>query len=137
MAEEEKKIKRASDRRRERSARHEAKIKEYERQMTPKTLELHKQYFRKPTANDLYKARLRKEKDERIEKENRERENKAARTRGGGGGGLSFRNILEGMLPGKRKMAKGGVVGGAKKKTTKKFRGDGIARKGKTKGRFV
>ena len=72
MAEEKKKIKRASDRRRERSARHEAKIKEYQRQMTPKTLELHKQYFRKPTAKDLYKARLRKEKDERIEKENKE-----------------------------------------------------------------
>jgi len=48
--------------------------------------------------------------------------------RGGGGGGLSMKAQLEGNLPGKKKYKSGGMV--------KKSR-DGIAKRGKTKGRFI
>ena len=47
---------------------------------------------------------------------------------GGGGGGLSMKAQLEGNLPGKKKYKSGGMV--------KKSR-DGIAKRGKTKGRFI
>ena len=48
--------------------------------------------------------------------------------RGGGSGGLSMKAQLEGNLPGKKKYKSGGMV--------KKSR-DGIAKRGKTKGRFI
>ena len=51
-----------------------------------------------------------------------------SRGRGGGGGGLSMKAQLEGNLPGKKKYKSGGMV--------KKSR-DGIAKRGKTKGRFI
>ena len=51
-----------------------------------------------------------------------------SRGRGGGGGGLSMKAQLEGNLPGKKKYKSGGMV--------KKSR-DGIAKRGKTKGRII
>tara|TARA_R110002012_G_scaffold111143_1_gene255999 strand:- start:45 stop:587 length:543 start_codon:yes stop_codon:yes gene_type:complete len=69
----------------------------------------------------------------RLEKEREKRIMGGGRS--GGGGGFSVLRQLEGKLPGRRKMRKGGIV---KTKTkTRKFKGDGIAKKGKTKGRFV
>ena len=55
---------------------------------------------------------------------------KATRSLGLGGGGVgpSMKSQLEGNLPGKKKMRRGGLV---KKKI------DGIAKRGKTKGRKV
>ena len=47
---------------------------------------------------------------------------------GGGSGGLSMKAQLEGNLPGKKKYKSGGMV--------KKSR-DGIAKRGKTKGRMI
>jgi hypothetical protein len=47
---------------------------------------------------------------------------------GGGGGGLSFKHYLEGNLPGRKKYKSGGIV-------KKNF--DGIAKRGKTKGRMI
>ena len=47
---------------------------------------------------------------------------------GSGRGGLSMKAQLEGNLPGKKKYKSGGMV--------KKSR-DGIAKRGKTKGRFI
>ena len=47
---------------------------------------------------------------------------------GGGRGGLSMKAQLEGNLPGKKKFKSGGMV--------KKSR-DGIAKRGKTKGRMI
>lgn len=58
----------------------------------------------------------------------RSRGNTSLRGGGGGGGGLSFKHYLEGNLPGRKKYKSGGIV---KKKL------DGIAKRGKTKGRMI
>lgn len=71
----------------------------------------------------------------RLEKEREKRIMGGGRSGGGGGGGFGALNLLNKGLPGRRKMRKGGIV---KTKTkTRKFKGDGIAKRGKTKGRFI
>ena len=74
--------------------------------------------------------------EKRVNKLEKERDKRIGRGGGsGGGGGFSVLRQLEGKLPGRKKLRKGGIV---KTKTkTRKFKGDGIARKGKTKGRFI
>jgi len=47
------------------------------------------------------------------------------------------RKSMQGTSGGPSKFKKGGMVKTKMKKTTRKFRGDGIARKGKTKGRMI
>ena len=68
--------------------------------------------------------RLEKARDKRI---------KGGGGGGGGGGGFGALNLLNKGLPGRKKLNKGGIV----KTKTIKFKGDGIARKGKTRGRFI
>jgi len=89
----------------------------------------------------IYTKALGPSKEEKAEERRRaderalapyERKEKEMRQRGGGGGGMSPTDIER--VPGKRqlKMAKGGSV-----KSSASKRADGIAIKGKTKGRFV
>ena len=62
------------------------------------------------------------------DKKEKKKEKKKFRPTMGRGGGLSTKNIVEGGLPGKKNFSKGGLV----KKNV-----DGIAKRGKTKGRIV
>lgn len=81
-------------------------------------------------------AKTERDAERRVNRLEKEREKRIrGGGSGGGGGGFSVLRELEGKLPGRRKMRKGGIV---KTKTKiRKFKGDGIAKRGKTKGRFI
>ena len=88
-----------------------------------------------------------KQKDKPEEKEKQKKKGlrgkykgKAGGGGGGGGSGISFKDFLERGMPGKRKMRRGGKVsmkrGGLVHGNASK-RADGIAKRGKTRGRRI
>ena len=87
----------------------------------------------------IYTKALGPSKEEKAEERRRaderalapyERKEKEMRQRGGGGGGMNPADIEKVKKPGALKMKKGGAVSASK-------RADGIAIRGKTKGRMV
>ena len=77
---------------------------------------------------ELSKVVIQNTGNQAVKEEKKEKKKEKFRSTMGRGGGLSTKNIVEGRLPGKKNFSKGGRV----KKNV-----DGIARKGKTKGRMI